>query len=49
MAWDQYGNLFLSYISNTLNSIPIAYNAVADARSWAHLEAFFAEIFAGKK
>jgi dienelactone hydrolase len=32
-----------------MNNIPIAYNAAADARSWAHLEAFFAEIFAAKK
>jgi dienelactone hydrolase len=31
------------------NKIPIAYNAAADARSWAHLEAFFNEIFAAKK
>ena len=29
--------------------LPIAYNAAADARSWAHLQAFFTEIFAVKK
>jgi dienelactone hydrolase len=29
--------------------IPIAYNAAADRRSWAHMQAFFAEIFAAKK
>jgi dienelactone hydrolase len=28
--------------------IPIAYNAAADRRSWAHLRAFFDEIFARK-
>jgi dienelactone hydrolase len=29
--------------------IPIAYNAAADRRSWAHMQAFFAELFAAKK
>lgn len=29
--------------------LPIAYNAAADQRSWAHMEAFFAEIFHKKK
>jgi len=29
--------------------LPIAYNAAADHRSWAHMQAFFAEIFAAKK
>ncbi len=29
--------------------IPIAYNAAADKRSWAHMQAFFAEIFAKTK
>jgi len=28
--------------------LPIAYNAAADHRSWAHMQAFFAEIFAKK-
>jgi dienelactone hydrolase len=32
-----------------LNSLPIAYNAAADHRSWMHLRAFFQEIFAEKK
>ncbi len=31
------------------NNIPIAYHAAADARSWAHMETFFNEIFAVKK
>lgn len=31
------------------NNIPIAFNAVADARSWAHMQDFFEEIFAVKK
>jgi dienelactone hydrolase len=31
------------------NNIPVAYNAAADARSWAHLQVFFTEIFAMKK
>ncbi len=26
--------------------IPIAYHAAADRRSWAHMQAFFGEIFA---
>jgi len=26
--------------------LPIAYHAVADRRSWAHMKAFFEEIFA---
>jgi len=29
--------------------LPIAYNAAADARSWANMRTFFAEIFAAKK
>lgn len=29
--------------------LPIAYHAAADRRSWAHLQAFFAEIFRRKK
>lgn len=29
--------------------LPIAYNAAADQRSWAHMKAFFSEIFATKK
>lgn len=29
--------------------LPIAYNAAADRRSWAHMQAFFAEIFAAQK
>ena len=32
-----------------LNGLPIAYNAAADQRSWAHMKAFFHEIFAVKK
>ena len=32
-----------------LNNIPVAYNAAADRRSWAHMQAFFKEIFAVKK
>ena len=29
--------------------LPIAYNAAADLRSWSHMQAFLAEIFAAKK
>jgi dienelactone hydrolase len=29
--------------------LPIAYNAAADRRSWGHMQAFLAEIFAAKK
>ena len=29
--------------------LPIGYNAAADKRSWAHMKAFFAEIFKAKK
>ncbi len=32
-----------------LNGLPVAYNAAAAKRSWAHMRAFFNEIFAVKK
>jgi dienelactone hydrolase len=32
-----------------LNNLPVAYNAAADKRSWAHMRGFFAEIFKVKK
>ena len=32
-----------------MNNLPLSYNAAADRRSWAHMQAFLAEVFATKK